>query len=82
MKNQQVNGIDTTATIQSSFRRPKPAQTITVDRTGLQITSNEVRPWENCKPPKSYVFLKKHKVASSTLRIIFKKIDKHLGLQS
>ena len=82
MRNQRVNGIDTTATIQRSFKRPKPAQNVTVDRPELQIRSNEFRPWENCKSPKSYVFLKKHEVASSTLRIIFKKIDKHLGLKS
>ena len=82
VRTQRVNGIDTTATIQRSFRRPKPAQTVTVDRPELQIRSNEFRPWENCKSPKSYVFLKKHEVAFSTLRIIFKKIDKHLGLKS
>ena len=57
-------------------------KTVTVDHPELQIRNKEFRPWENCKPPKSYVFLKKHKVASSTLRILFKKIDRHLGLQS
>ena len=82
MRNQRSNGVDNTVTLQSSFRRPTPVKTVTVDHSELQIRNKGFRPWENCKPPKSYVFLKKHKVASSTLRILFKKIDKHLGLQS
>jgi len=43
--------------------------------------NTQIRPWEKCKSPERYVFLKKHKVASSTLKTIFGNFERHMGIQ-
>ena len=84
MVNQRTHGrsFGTTVITQKSFRRPQPALLTVVHSESSHRSTRWSRPWENCKAPKHYVFLKKHKVASSTLRSVFKKIDRHLGLRT
>ena len=49
--------------------------------TGQSLDENNVQE-RLCEAPTSYIFLKKHKVASTTLKQLFGRVDKYFGIQS